>query len=276
MKLRRAFFHALLALALAACASPATVGSRDSSPTATRLQHILDRGELRVGLTGDQPPLNMMDKNGEIIGLEVDLMNALTQSMGMDAKFVVKPFADLLPALERGDVDLVISGMTITPERNARFAFAGPYFISGKSVLTKSETIANVDSATKLDDPARTYAALAGSTSEAFVQGVLPRAKLISTRDYRSAVQMVVDDEVEAMIADFPICQLAVLQHPEADLSTLITPFTVEPLGIALPADDPLLVNLIENYLTTLENTGLLTQFKAKWFADGSWVSELP
>jgi polar amino acid transport system substrate-binding protein len=252
------------------------VGGRDASPTPTRLQRILDSGELRIGLSGDKPPLNMANKNGEIIGLEVDLMNALTGSMGLNSNFVVRPFADLLPALERGDVDLVISGMTITPERNARFAFAGPYFISGKSVLTKSDTIANVDSATKLDDPARTYAALAGSTSEDFVRSVLPRAKLVSTRDYQSAVQMVVDDEVEAMIADFPICQLAVLQHPEAELSTLMTPFTVEPLGIALPADDPLLVNLIQNYLSTLENTGLLTQFKAKWFSDGSWISELP
>lgn len=55
-----------------------------------------------------------------------------------------------------------------------------------------------------------------------------------------------------------------------------MTPFTVEPLGIALPAGDPLFVNLVENYLTTLENTGMLTQFKAKWFSYGSWVSELP
>ncbi len=276
MRIHRIFLHALVALALAACTSPTTMGSRDPSPTPTRLQRVLDSGELRIGLSGDQPPLNMVNKKGELIGLEVDLMNALTRSMGLNANFVVKPFSDLLPALERGDVDLVISGMTITPERNARFAFAGPYFISGKSVLTKSETIANVDSATKLDDPSRTYAALAGSTSEAFVRGVLPKSKLVSTRDYRSAVQMVLDDEVEAMVADFPICHLAVLQHPEARLSTLIQPFTVEPLGIALPADDPLLVNLIENYLNTLENTGILTQFKAKWFSDGSWISELP
>jgi polar amino acid transport system substrate-binding protein len=274
--MHRFFLHVLCALALAACASPTSTGSRDSSSSPTRLQGILDSGELRIGLSGDQPPLNMTNKSGEIIGLEVDLMNALARSMGMNPKFVVKPFADLLPALDRGDVDLVISGMTITPERNARFAFAGPYFISGKSVLTKSETIANVDSVTKLDDPARTYAALAGSTSEMFVRSVLPQAKLVSTQDYSSAVQMVLNDEVEAMVADFPICQLAVLQHPEAGLSTLIQPFTIEPLGIALPADDPLLVNLIENYLNTLENSGLLTQFKAKWFSDGSWISELP
>ena len=47
-------------------------------------------------------------------------------------------------------------------------------------------------------------------------------------------------------------------------------------VGIALPADAPLLVNLVENYLEALNYTGLLTQFKAKWLSDGSWVSELP
>ncbi len=56
----------------------------------------------------------------------------------------------------------------------------------------------------------------------------------------------------------------------------LTTPFTLEPLGIALPAEDPLFVNLVENYLSTLEGTGLLTQLKARWFSDGSWVAELP
>jgi polar amino acid transport system substrate-binding protein len=264
----------LLVLALTACESfPSAGGGTATSP---RLQKILASGELRVGLTGSQPPLNMRDKQGEMIGLEVDLMQALGDSMGLDVRFVATPFAELLPALERGDVDLVISGMTITPERNARVAFVGPYFVSGKSVLTKSETIANVTESTELDDPARTYAALAGSTSEAFVKEALPKATLVSTPDYDTAVQLVLDDEVEALVADFPICRISVLRHPEAGLSTLVTPFTIEPLGIALPADDPLFANLVQNYLNTLDGTGLLTRFKAKWFADGDWLDELP
>jgi polar amino acid transport system substrate-binding protein len=169
-----------------------------------------------------------------------------------------------------------MSGVTITPERNARVAFVGPYVISGKSLLTKSKTIANVESIAALDLPDRTYAALRGSTSEDFVKSMLPRAKLVATRDYDTAVQMVIDDEVDALVADYPICALSVLRHPLAGLSMLVTPFTVEPLGIALPADDPLFVNLVENYLNTLEGTGLLTQLKARWFSDGSWVSQLP
>jgi len=276
MRLLRLFLPILLVLSQLACQSTSTGSGGNSSTAPTRLQRILESGELRVGLSGNQPPLNMTDKNGEIIGLEVDLMKALAHSMGLTVRFVVKPFADLIPAIEQGEVDLVISGMTITPERNARVAFVGPYFISGKSVLTKSAEIASADSATLLNHADHRYAVLAGSTSETFVEQVLPKAVGVPTKDYDSAVQMVLDDEVQAMIADFPICQLSVMRHPEAGLLTLMTPFTIEPLGIALSADDPLLINLIENYLNTLENTGLLIQFKAKWFSDGSWVSELP
>jgi polar amino acid transport system substrate-binding protein len=218
----------------------------------------------------------MRNKQGKIIGLDVDLMDALALAMGLRVRLVTKPFAELLPALDGGEVDLVISGMTITPERNAQFAFAGPYFISGKSVLTKSEAIASVENAVALDDPTRTYAALAGSTSEAFVKEMLPRAKLSSVTNYDDGVKLVLDDEVDALIADFPICRVSMLRHPDAGLRTLDTPFTVEPLGIALPADDPLFVNLMQNYLNTMEGTGMLTGFKAKWFGGGSWLDELP
>lgn len=253
-------------------AAPALAAS--GSPE--RLDRILASGELRVGLSGNQPPLNMRNKQGEIIGMEVDVVQALAESMKLKVRLIAMPFAELLPALEADKVDLVISGMTITPQRNARVAFAGPYFISGKSILTKSEALANVESVHVLDDPERTYAALAGSTSADFVRETLPQAKLVTTPDYDSAVQLVIDDKVDALVADFQICNISVWRHPEAGLSALLTPFTVEPLGIALPADAPLLVNLVENYLDTLEYTGLLTRFKAKWLSNGAWLNELP
>ena len=276
MRLLRLVLPILLALTQLACQSSLMGSGGNSSSTPIRLQRILDSGELRIGLSGNQPPLNMTDKNGKLIGLEVDLMEALAQSMGLTTRYVVKPFADLIPAIERGEVDLVISGMTITPERNARVAFVGPYFISGKSVLTKSRAIASADNATLLNNADQRYAVLAGSTSEAFVEQMLPKAVSVPATDYDTAVRMVLDDQVDAMIADFPICQLSVMRYPEAGLSTLMTPFTIEPLGIALPADDWLFINLIDNYLNTLDDTGLLVQFKAKWFTDGSWISELP
>ncbi|NQZ96443.1 MAG: transporter substrate-binding domain-containing protein [Myxococcales bacterium] len=266
----------LLLLVFAGCQSLATAGGGSAGSPPGRLPSILASRELVVGLSGNQPPLNMKSRSGEIIGLEVDLVNALAGAMGLEVRFTALPFADLLPALENGELDLVISGLTITPERNSRVAFAGPYFISGKSVLTKQDRIASVRNPADLDDPARRYAALAGSTSQDFVEAVFTKAKVVPTSDYDTAVKMVMDGHVDALIADFPICSLSLLRYPDAGLSTLATPFTIEPLGIALPADDPLFVNLVQNYLTTLENTGILTQLKARWFSDGSWLAELP
>ena len=117
---------------------------------------------------------------------------------------------------------------------------------------------------------------MAGSTSEEFARDLLPKAELLTTSDYDKAIEMVLKDEVDALIADFPICTLSVLRYPDAGLMSHRNPFTIEPLGIALPADDPLLVNLVENYLRTLDDTGILTGLKAKWFSKGDWISELP
>jgi polar amino acid transport system substrate-binding protein len=265
----------LFALALAGTGCQ-FIAPSESASSRGHLPEILARGELRVGISGDLPPLNMKNKAGEIIGLEVDLVTALANSMGLDVRLVETPFPELLEALESDEVDLVISGMTMTPERNARVAFVGPYFISGTSVLTKSEEIAGQHDAKELDVAGRKYAALEGSTSAQFVTDVLPQSTLVTTSDYESAIEMVIAGEADGMVGDFQACMVGAWQNPDAGLLAIRTPFTVEPLGIALPPDSRLFLNLVSNYLGTLEDTGILSQLKARWLSDGSWLSELP
>lgn len=239
-----------------------------------RLQRIYDAGVLRVGLAADLPPLSMINERGEFVGFEIDVVEALGRAMGLEVRFVHTPFQDLLSAIEKDDVDLAISGITITAERNVRVAFAGPYFISGASVLSKSDELAHAETTGVLDRPELRYAALDSSTSRRFVQEVLPQAKLVTIAKYEDGIRMVIDGEVDAMIADYLVCKAAAWRHPDAGLYAMRTPFTIEPLGIALPPDAPLLLNLVQNYLNTLENTGLLGQLKAKWLADGSWMTD--
>lgn len=265
----------LLAGAALGCQSFRGMTGLETEAPGPQLHRILESGVLRVGLSGNQPPLNMRNKRGELIGLEVDLVDALATSMGLDTQLVTMPFAALLPALEAGELDLVISGLTITPERNARVAFAGPYFISGKSVLAKVGTVASASPA-DLDLPHRTYVALEGSTSERFVKEWLTQAKLVTAPDYDAAIQRVLDGDVHALVADYPICAFTVMRRPEAGLETFTTSFTIEPLGIAIRPGDPLFVNLLENYLQSLADTGILTNLRARWFSVGSWVEELP
>jgi polar amino acid transport system substrate-binding protein len=253
-------------------ASPA-VAVEPGSPDLSR---IVKSGKLRVGMTGDQPPLNVMSRSGQLIGMEVDLANLLASSMQVDLEIVQKPFAQLLPAIDKGEVDLVMSGMTITPERNLRVAFVGPYFVSGKSILTKSKKLAEASEAETINDPSVRLVTLEASTSARFVEMVLPKTKLTTVDSYDTAVKFVIADKADALVADYPICVLSVLRHPEAELATLLSPLTIEPIGIALPANDMLLLNLVQNYLGALQSMGILESLRQKWMEDGSWLAELP
>jgi polar amino acid transport system substrate-binding protein len=230
---------------------------------------------LIVGTMGDMPPLNMTSKDGEIFGLEPDLAKMMAGAMGVKVRFVTKPFPELLPALHAGEVDMVLSGMTITPRRNLKVAFVGPYFISGKAFLTKVKTIALAKEAVDVNNPNTKIVALKDSTSQAFAEAVLDKTTLYTTGTYDEAVDMVLKDKVKAMIADYPICVVSVFRYPEAGLLSVVTPLTYEPIGIAIPANDPLLMNWTTNTLNSIEASGQLDELRLKWFARGSWLDKL-
>ena len=239
------------------------------------LDRILAKKELVVGTAADMPPLNMTLKDGKIVGMEVDIATMMANSI--EVKLTLKPmrFNELLPALEAGQVDLILSGMTMTPIRNTRVAFVGPYFASGKSVLIKQEKMTWLQSTEMMNNPTVTVAALKGSTSQQFVERFAPQAKLVPTDDYDQAIAMVLEGKVLAMIADFPICNVSVLRYRDKGLTTLKSPLNYEPLGIALSPGDPLLLNWAQNFVTNLVNSGELSLLQRKWFEDASWVSQL-
>jgi ABC-type amino acid transport substrate-binding protein len=174
-----------------------------------------------------------------------------------------------------GDVDVVMSGMTITPQRVERATFVGPYFTSGKTLLTRSEELARVEIAEDLDRPELRVAALRGSTSEEFARSSLSKAKLVVTAGLDEAVRRVVSGDVDALIADRETCFFAVLRYPEEGLIASSATFTLEPMGIAVALDQPQLANLLRSYFTALSETDALEKTKAIWFEDPSWVKSL-
>jgi polar amino acid transport system substrate-binding protein len=240
------------------------------------IDRILSTGVLRVGMSGNQAPMNTRNNDDQLMGLEVDLANMLAAAMEVKVKFVVKPFPELLPALKAGEVDIVMSGVTITASRSADVSFVGPYMLSGKSILTKSDLLAAADEAGDINEEHLTVTALKDSTSETFVKQYLPKVTLVTSDDYDKAVKMVIDGQADVLVADMPICVVSVLKYPEADLVTLTRPLTVEPFGIAIPATDPQFLNLLDNLLSTLDEMEVLEDLKRKWLDNGSWISTLP
>lgn len=243
------------------------------APVLDRIQH---RGELVVGTAAGMPPFNMVSKDGKIIGFEADLARLLAESMEVKLVFRSMAFAELMPALEAGKLDMVLSAVTITASRNRKVAFVGPYYVSGKGLLVRTVKHSALKSTADFNSGDLRVTALAGSTSQEFVERFLPRAQFVSARDFETAVQMVINGQVDAMVADHPICVLSVARHPDDHLSAILPPFSYEPIGAALPANDPLFMNLVENFLNTLKGSGELERLEDYWFRKGDWWGQLP
>ena len=240
------------------------------------LHEVIRNGHLRVGMSGIQPPLNMRNRSGELIGLDVDLARALADAMEVELVLVEHPFGTLLDELEAGDLDMVISSLTITPARNARVAFAGPYLITGATLLVRAESSDDLRHIESLNSPERRWAALAGSTHEALIGEIFPLAEFVPTDDLTAVITAIENGEIDGLLTDLPEARFLRARHPEANLLVQEPPLTTEPLGIALPAGSPLFANLVQNYLNTLDYTGLLIQMKVRWLSEGDWLSEMP
>jgi polar amino acid transport system substrate-binding protein len=240
------------------------------------LDRVIENKELRIGMSGSQPPLNVKSRTGELIGFEVDLAQGISSALGAKAKIITMPFGDLLAALNDGKVDMVMSGMAITAERSTQASFIGPYLMSGKSILTKSDVLARASDSESFNRGDLKLAALANSTSQKFVEQVAPEATLVKVQDYNEAVEKLISGEIDALVADMPICLLTMLRYPNEGFVTTKTPLSVEPIGIAVPRNDPAFSELIRNYVNAYGKMGVMAKLRKKWFENDTWIAALP
>ena len=171
-----------------------------------------------------------------------------------------------------GKVDVVISNLTITPQRNLRVAFVGPYLKSGKCIVTRDEALAKADGKTDLNTSGTRLVVLDGSTSADFARELLPEATLIKVNDYERGAELVKNDEAGGLLTDFPICTAVLKANPDAGFVSVFSLLTYEPIGIALPAEDPLFINWTQNFLDRMEGTNGLQQLGKRWFGQARLV----
>lgn len=257
-------FVSALALFLIACNATA-VKPTDPSPV---LAAIDQRGELILGTSADMPPMSSVRDDGKVVGLDVDIARFMAEALDVKLNIRTMPFAELIPAMQRGEIDVIISNMTITQRRNRQVAFIGPYMTSGKCMITRQQALARAEASADLNTPDTRVAVMKGTTSEDFVTTLLPQATVIANQDRQASIEMVKNDQVDAFLTDFPICLSTLKDNPDAGFVSLLSPLSYEPIGIAVPASDPLFVNWTEHFLQRMEALGVLDEIGKRWFGE--------
>jgi polar amino acid transport system substrate-binding protein len=112
---------------------------RQADPFAN-IKRIQTAKVLKVGTGAGYYPFEMLDKSGKIVGFDMDIAQAMADSLGVELEVVdFKDFDAILPALGAGQIDMILAGMTITPQRAQAVNFSQPYFQSGQSVLVNNK-----------------------------------------------------------------------------------------------------------------------------------------
>ena len=175
---RRLFSAAVGALAVAAMALPAAAQqTRQALSSESVIETIKKRGVIKIGLSLFVP-WSMRDKNGDLIGFELDVGRQLAEDMGVDVEFIPTAWDGIIPALVSGKFDVIISGMSITAQRNLTVNFSDPYAFSGLTILANKDLTGDLKTLEDYNSPDVTFAARRGATPAVVIARMFPEAQV--------------------------------------------------------------------------------------------------
>lgn len=260
----------LLAIALAV-----VTFSSGSAFAADTLAEIQKRGVLRVGMEPGYMPFELTNKKGDIIGFDVDMAKRMAKAMGVKLELVSTAWDGIIPALLTDKFDVIMSGMTLTQERNLTVNFASPYILIGQSILLKKELADSVKSYKDLNDAKFTVASKLGTTGEQATKRMIGKAKYISYETEQEGVMELVNGKIDAFIYDLPFNSIAVGQKGAGKIVHLDDPFTKEPLAWAIKRGDVDFLNWLNNFMAQVKYDGVYDKIYKKWFQDSAWMKEI-
>ncbi len=222
-------------------------------------------GTLNVGITPDDPPLVYRDK-GAITGLEVALAKGLAAYTGRKLVLVQLEWEEQIPALLDGDIDIIMSGMTITNARKYRVAFSEPYMVTSQIPLVRREDYNRFSYGfPALLNPAVKVGTVKGTTGDFFIEE--RRAKGSSTRfsSANQGAQALMDKTIDVFVYDLPANLYYGAHYSNKGLKPVVVPLTREYIAWAIhPRDSDMLKNA-DGYLQSLKDRNELAPMIKKW-----------
>lgn len=208
--------------------------------------------ELRVGMDLSYPPFETIDEKGKPAGISVEIAKALGEKLGMPVRIEAMSFTGLIPALQTGRVDCVISSMTETAERKKSIDFSDPYLSIGLALLVSAQS--PITSVADLDQPGRRVVVRQGTTGEIWARNMLSKAQVLAVEKEGSAVLEVVQGKADAFIYD----QMSIWQNAKKNPGTkaILQPIQKENWAIGLRQNEPNLKAEVNTFLKEYREKG--------------------
>jgi polar amino acid transport system substrate-binding protein len=220
---------------------------------------------LNVGMELSYPPFESLDTEGNPYGVSIDLANALGNYLGREIHIENIPFIGLIPSLNTGKIDLILSSMTVTPEREKAIAFSNPYLSTGLCMLLSLKTKGNTFS--EIDVKGNTIVVKLGTTAETYARTYVKAAQWMSLDKESSCVLEIIQSRANAFIYD----QFSILRnwqkHPKTTRASL-NPIVKQNWAIGVRKTDLELKKQINAFLQEFREQGGFVKLENKYFKE--------
>lgn len=229
--------------------------------------HFLQTKVLRVGCDAAFAPFTYTDEKGQLIGFDVDLIKAIGEEMGYTIEMQGYPFDGIIPTLITNNIDLIISGFTISEERAKRVAFSEPYYRCGLTFLVKKE---DADKFNDFDDLAKAeICTQIGTTGSLYLEKTLTKPNLKQFNTPPETYLELTNGGCDVVVNDRPVNDFYLARHPDNKKNIVsydINEAQNEYYGIAVRKDNKVLLDIINQGLERLLANGKFAKISEKWF----------
>lgn len=267
--MKRHILLVLLVLTFVACAvhAPSAATSPFDIFDGSNLSQIIKRNKLIVGMEVSFWPFEYANEKGEPIGFDVDIARLAAKELGVEIEIRDMEFSGLIPALQGGKIDMIISGMTRTLTREKTVSFTQPYFVTGLCALLSKKRAPDLQEVKELNSPDRILAVKLGTTGDLITAKLFPKAQVNRYKEETACVREVVTGRADVFFYD----QLSISKHHKENPDTtraLLKPFTYEPYAIAIRKGDADFLGWLNMYLETIKSDGRYEELYQKYFSE--------
>ncbi len=209
------------------------------------------------------PPMEYIDEKGDLVGFDVDLMNAMAEAGDFEIEIRNTAWDGIFAGLKNGAYDAVCSSVTITDERKAEMAFTDPYINAGQILIVKKD-MTGVDS---LDDMSGMKVGVQNGTTGDFALDNFPNVVRKAYDEVGFAVEDLMNGNVDGVVCDSIVASDFVLSNTAyaGKLQIVGEPFTEEFFGIAVQKENTELLGKLNASLDAVRESGKLDELISKW-----------
>lgn len=230
---------------------------------------------LKIGVNATREPISFLDASGKVIGLDAELAQRISIALNRPVEYMDMKFSALIPALQAGKIDLIVTGMSATDERRLSVNFTQSYFANSQVFTVRnSGGVKGLEMSALEDISDKRIGVFSGTIHDKYIQSNFPDAKIFRYNSTGDMILALKSLKIDAAIFD-SFSANAIIKN-NSDMAILTKDVLDVPLGVGFSKQNPKLRESFNKFLQGAQTDGTILKMRARWFENDPESAVMP